>query len=406
MRSRRSAHAAKVDLNPLPSPQPRKRRPRIARGGAGALPGTPIGHPRVLEDARRADRSIRLIGVIFLLVTGGLLLWTFANVFLIIFAGLLFAVFLTGIAGVLERYLGMPPKAAYFTVVGTLAAVVIAGGLFLGNEIARQLDQLGPVMHQAWEDMLNSAYRYEWGRIVFSERNLRAILPADSQWIAHVTGAFSTTLGVIAGFVIALFIGLYGAATPHVYRRGFLLLMPAAIRPRTGAVLNALGSTMRWWLIGTFLRMTVVGTLVTVGLWLLDIPLALALGLIAFVMDFVPYIGPILALLPALLVALPGGATDLVAVLLLYLAVQSAENYVVTPLIDQYSVSLPPALTISAQVLFGAMLGALGVIFATPLTAMALVLVNSIARADEPLPVSARRGAPPRARRTPPPAPT
>lgn len=393
-------------MSSLPSPQPRKRRPRVARSGARAMAGMPIGHPRALEDARRADRSIRLIGVVFLLATGGLLLWTFANVFLIIFAGLLFAVFLTGMAGVLERYLGMRQKVAYFTVVGALVTTVGIGGLFLGNEIARQLDQLGPVMHQAWEDMLNSVYRYEWGRIVFSERNLRAVLPPDSEWITHVTGAFSTTIGVIVGFVIALFIGLYGAATPHVYRRGFLLLMPAPIRPRTGAVLNALGSTMRWWLIGTFLRMTVVGTLVTVGLWLLDVPLALALGLIAFVMDFVPYIGPILSLLPALLVVLPGGATDLVSVLVLYLAVQSAENYVVTPLIDQYSVSLPPALTISAQVLLGAMLGALGVVFATPLTAIGLVLVNSIARADEPLPVSPRRGGPPRVRRTPPPAPT
>lgn len=365
-------------MNRHPAPQPRRRN----RRAAGARIASAADRP--LRDGTPAGKSspTAAVATVFLLIAVGLLVWAFANVLLVIFAGGLLAVFLTGLSGAATRYLNLPEPLSYALVLTALAAILGFGGFFLGAELTAQLDQLGPRMHQAWEKMLNEVYRYEWGQILFSERNLRALLPEDSQWVARITGAFSMTLGAIAGVVIAIFIGLYAAATPHIYRRGFLLLLPAPARPRAGVVLNAVGATMRWWLIGTFARMTVVGSLVTLGLWLLDIPLALALGLIAFVMDFVPYIGPLLAVLPAVLVALTGGSADVVSVLLLYLAVQSAENYIVTPLIDHYSVSMPPALTISAQVLLGAMLGALGVVFATPLTAIALVMVQTL-RADE-----------------------
>ncbi|NMG54496.1 AI-2E family transporter [Aromatoleum aromaticum] len=316
--------------------------------------------------------------MVLLIVVFGLLVWTVADVLLLVFAGVLVGVFLRGLGDGVSALTGLSGRVSFGVVLVTLAAVLIVGGALLGNEMASQLDQLGPSLHLAWEKMLNGVYGYEWGRILFSERNLSAMLPEDGTWLTRLGDAFSMTIGAIAGLLIAVFIGVYGAATPTVYRHGLLLLAPAHARSRAREVLDTVTTTMRWWLIGTFARMAVVGLSVTVGLWLLDIQLALALGLIAFILDFVPYIGPVLAALPALLVAIATGPADAFYVLLLYLAVQMAENYVVTPLIDQYSVHLPPALTISAQVLLGALLGALGVVFATPLTAIALVLVRML----------------------------
>ncbi|CAI10090.1 AI-2E family transporter [Aromatoleum aromaticum] len=353
---------------------------RLARAAArpteAALP-TP---PRAARDAdaRRADRSIVIVSMVLLIVVFGLLVWTVADVLLLVFAGVLVGVFLRGLGDGVSALTGLSGRVSFGVVLVTLAAVLIVGGALLGNEMASQLDQLGPSLHLAWEKMLNGVYGYEWGRILFSERNLSAMLPEDGTWLTRLGDAFSMTIGAIAGLLIAVFIGVYGAATPTVYRHGLLLLAPAHARSRAREVLDTVTTTMRWWLIGTFARMAVVGLSVTVGLWLLDIQLALALGLIAFILDFVPYIGPVLAALPALLVAIATGPADAFYVLLLYLAVQMAENYVVTPLIDQYSVHLPPALTISAQVLLGALLGALGVVFATPLTAIALVLVRML----------------------------
>ncbi len=332
--------------------------------------------------------------MVLLIVVFGLLVWAVADVLLLVFAGILVGVFLRGLSDGVSALTGLSGGVSLGLVLATLAALLVVGGALLGNEMASQLDQLGPSLHLAWEKMLNGVYRYEWGQILFSERNLSAMFPEDGTWLTRLGGAFSMTIGAIAGLLIAVFIGLYGAAAPAVYRHGLLLLVPAHARSRAREVLDTVTMTMRWWLIGTFARMAVVGLSVTVGLWLLDIQLALALGLIAFVLDFVPYIGPILAALPALLVAIATGPADAFYVLLLYLAVQMAENYVVTPLIDQYSVHLPPALTISAQVLLGALLGALGVVFATPLTAIALVLVRML-YVEEDLESSAGTQAPP-----------
>src|SRR5690554_2599627 len=117
---------------------------------------------------------------------------------------------------------------------------------------------------------------------------------------------------------------------------------------------------------------------------MLDIPLALALGLIAFLFDFVPFVGPILAAAPALLVALATGPNEALYVCLLYLGVQAAESYVISPLIDQRSVHLSPAVAIASQVLLGALLGALGVVFASPLAASGIVLLRDLYVEDPP----------------------
>lgn len=358
-----------------PPAQPRRKHPRAL---APPTPGS-------AADARRADRSIVIVGVVVLLVGAGLLLWAIADVVLLVFAGALLGLFLHGLSEYVQRKLGLSELKSLGVVLVVLAGLAILGGAFLGGETANQLDQLGPRLREARDQMLEVVRHYPWGRALLSERNLSALVPEKQDWLQQLGGLFSTTVGAIAGFFIVLFIGVYGAATPHVYRDGLLYLIPRDARPRAAEVLDAVVDTLRNWLIGTFAKMVVVGITVTVGLTLLDIPLALALGLIAFALEFAPYVGPILAAAPALLVALATGPTQALYVLLLYLGVQAMENYVVSPLIDQRSVQLPPALTIAAQVLLGALLGALGVMFATPLAAVSVVLLRELyVEPDEP----------------------
>ena len=124
--------------------------------------------------------------------------------------------------------------------------------------------------------------------------------------------------------------------------------------------------------------MGIVGGITTGGLWLLGVPLAPALGLFAALAEFVPNVGPFLAFIPALVLALTESATRALAVLLLYLGVQGFESYVLTPLVEKRAVALPPALTITAQVLMAVLAGGLGLALATPLAAAALVLVQRL----------------------------
>ena len=196
--------------------------------------------------------------------------------------------------------------------------------------------------------------------------------------LARVTGIFSTTLGIFADFIIILFIGLYLAIEPGLYTRGVIRLAPASRRERARAVIDEVGNTLRWWLIGKAASMLVIGVLTAFGLWLLDVPLALTLGLLAAILTFIPNIGPILSVVPAALLALLHSPTRALYVILLYLGIQTIESYLLTPMVQRRTVQLPPALTIFAQVLLGVLVGGLGLALATPLTAAALVLVRMI----------------------------
>lgn len=154
--------------------------------------------------------------------------------------------------------------------------------------------------------------------------------------------------------------------------------MPASQRRRTAATLHALDHALRGWLTGTLVCMLIVGTATGVGLWLIGVPLAVALGLLAFMLEFIPYLGPILAAVPGVLMATSLGTTQALYALALYLGIQAVESYLLAPLVYQRAVHVPPALLISAQVIFGTLLGVLGVVFATPLTVCGMVLVQKL----------------------------
>lgn len=160
--------------------------------------------------------------------------------------------------------------------------------------------------------------------------------------------------------------------------RGLLKLIPLGYRPRAAEVLDESGSTLRAWLLAKLLEMLLIGVLTTLGLWLLGIQLALVLGLIAGLLSFIPNIGPVLAVIPALLLASLEGGRTVLYVAALYLFIQALESYVFTPWMQQRIVSVPPALTIAVQLLFGLLAGTLGLLLATPLAAVGMVLVRML----------------------------
>jgi predicted PurR-regulated permease PerM len=175
-----------------------------------------------------------------------------------------------------------------------------------------------------------------------------------------------------------LFLGIYGAAEPQVYKRGFLHLIPLSSRDRVNSVLAEVGETLRWWLIGKFISMMVIGVLTMVGLWLMDVPLALILAIIAALLTFIPNVGPILSAIPAVLLGLMDGIGQAASIALLYVGIQTVESYVITPLIQRKTVLLPPALTLSSQVLMGVLFGGIGLALASPITAATVVAAKRL----------------------------
>jgi predicted PurR-regulated permease PerM len=295
------------------------------------------------------------------------------NILLLVFAGILLAIFLTSLAEVLVRFSHISYGWSVAIVCVLLASALAAGGWTMAPSLAEQFDQLTEQLPKSLQEIKSRLGRYSWAEPLLEEADLKQVIEHGRAAVNRATGFLSGVFGGIATFVIILFLGLYGAAEPEVYKRSFVLLVPLSRRQRVGGVLDEIGEILRWWLIGKFISMTIIGGLTTVGLWLMDVPLALILGIIAAVLTFVPNIGPLLSAIPAVLLGLLDGPRQAMYVALLYVGIQTVESYVITPLIQRETVSLPPGLTLASQVLMGILFGVLGVALATPLTAAGLV---------------------------------
>jgi predicted PurR-regulated permease PerM len=195
------------------------------------------------------------------------------------------------------------------------------------------------------------------------------LLPDPARLLGGARSAFSAAFGVLGSVVVVVLIGIFAAADPAPYRRGILAMVPPRHRKRLGETLDEIAEMLRWWLIGQFVTMIIIGATVAIVLTLLGMPGALLLGLQAGLLNFIPYLGPFLSAIPILLAAIPLGMSMIVWAISLYVLIQLIEGYVLMPLIQKRAVDLPPVLTLASLMLMGALFGGLGIALATPLVA-------------------------------------
>jgi predicted PurR-regulated permease PerM len=328
-------------------------------------------HPGLPLEAgwRVLDVALILFGVFTL----ALVLWFAIDVLLLLFGAVLLAIALRTPADALSSRTRLPDSLA-LAATGVVLLLIVAGvGWLLTPQLIEQVPRLVENLSDTIRQLNRAVGLEAKAEEMAGEVDLMSALPSPAGLVGGATSLISSTFGIVANVVILVVVAIYLAAAPGLYFEGLIRLFPKPRRERAEATLSAVGHTLRWWIVGQVIAMAVVGMLSFIGLTLLGVPLALALALIAFLTNFVPFIGPIISGVPALLVAFSQGLDTALWVLLLYTAIQSFEGYVLTPMIQRESVSLPPALTIGAQVLFGVLFGVLGVIFATPLAAAGLV---------------------------------
>lgn len=341
------------------------------------------GHqpPPPRDDGLR--RILMAYGIGALFVATIALIWFAYKMLLIIFAGILVAILLHDASLKLQQRFHLRREVALASVVALILLVLGVGGWMLAPSIAEQTNELVGAIPRALQRLQASFERYGMvQKIMGNLPSPEAIASNASSMLTSAGVFFSGVMGAIANVVIIAFIAIYFSAKPSWYINGFVGLFPQGSRPRTREVLYEIGHTLSRWLMGKLLSMVIVGVFTAAGLALLGVPLALVLGILAGLLDFIPYIGPILAGVPAVLIAFTESPLLALYVVVLFIALQLAEGYLLLPLIERRTVDLPPALIIIVQMIFGAFFGLAGVALATPLAAVIAVLVAMLYQQD------------------------
>jgi predicted PurR-regulated permease PerM len=324
-----------------------------------------------------ATRVLLVAGVAMAALAILAALWYAVNILLTVFAGLLLAVALGGLAEWAASRTGLRRGVALAIVVVTLLGVMAGGAWAIGATAAEQSRELIATLPKAVEHLKATLGENAVGRFLL-ERIPDASAGSEQAAKRSPWWALTLTLDVITGIALMAFIALFVAADPDVYARGVVRLLPQGRRRRARQVLAELDERMRRWLLGKLVTMIIIAVVTWAGLALIGVKLALALGILAGLLNFIPYIGPLIAFVPAMLLALMQGVGTVGAVAGLWVGVQTLEGYVLTPLVDQQAVDVPPALELAALAVAGTTMGTMGVVLGAPLTAVIFVLVQRL----------------------------
>jgi len=324
-----------------------------------------------LIGAERVARTMRVIAIIGAVI---LALWLLSDIVLLIFLAVLIAVILRGVADWASHHTGLGGRLMLAIVTLIIVALAAAFLFYLAPRLTSEAQDLWTTLQQRLSDWRQEYGDTGWGKLLFQQLSPSQAMQGNAA--KYVQSIVSFTFGGLLTAFVMIVTALYFAISPMLYVNGVVRLFPLQYRPHALHVMLDIGSTLRWWSLGQLIDMIVVGLLTGVGLSLLGIPLALALGVLAGVFTFVPYFGTIASAVPAVLVALTQGWQSALWVMVICLIAQTIEGYIIAPLVQRRTVDLPPALTILSMTILGALFGPLGVILGTPVAAILLVSVR------------------------------
>lgn len=337
--------------------------------------------PDTSHDASIARSVLVATAVIVAVILLVVLVYFTIDVILLIFSAALIAIFLRGLAMPVGRYLKIGDVWSVLLVTVLLVFVLAGGITLLAPSVNEQIEVLRFQLPQTAQAAADYLSHYTWGQAILSQlpgvNDVMAKIDTGSL-ITRVGGFFSSTIGAVGNFFIVVLLAIYFASEPRLYSDGLAKLFPTPQRPRAQEVFAAIGQTLQWWLIGKVASMVFIGILTWIGLSIIGVPMALTLGLIAGLLSFIPNFGPIISAIPAVLFAFIVSPISALYAAGLFIGVQIVESNLVTPFIERRTVELPPALTVVFQLGLAVTIGGLGLVLATPLLAVVVVLVQMV----------------------------
>jgi predicted PurR-regulated permease PerM len=337
-----------------------------------------------LDDTARTRTVYVSIGLIFALVLASYLVYQIAVVVLVLLLTLLFSVIISAPVDYLEGR-GVSRGLGTLAVFGSLVLVLWILGVALAPTVADQASELWETFPELLENAQDVAGRLSSALGLGTSFGLDSLDVVDSARNFFSGGALTTVANVgasvasVLSYVVVIVIAtIYAVARPRPLVNGFVALFPAGRRQEVREILADIYGTVQRWFVGQLGSMLVIGVLSTVALYLIGVPFALLLGIFSGLVSFIPFVGPLISVIPPVLLALIGTPVDALWVVLAYAIIQTIESYLLQPLIMSRAVSLHPAVVMFALLIMGTLFGLVGVLLAVPLVATLHVLLREL----------------------------
>ncbi|WP_284944835.1 AI-2E family transporter [Acidisoma cladoniae] len=331
----------------------------------------------VAEKVAAPSWSIRdAIGWIAGITAAGFVIYLFYNELLLVLLAILLAVSLRGAAERVAKHSPLSIHWALALIVILVVLAIVGFCMWVGPQLVQQGHDLVKSLTQEFNDL-----KARYGQSGIGKQVMQKVSSggSDAQSLAApLIKVAGSTVGAIAAFFVLVVTMLYFASNPDLYVKGIVTLMPKPRRARVREVMGKVAHVLRWWFLGQLIDMAVVGALSVAGMLIIGLPMALALGVLAGLLTFVPYFGAILAAIPALAIAAGQGTHMLLLTAVVFAICHLVEGYIVSPLVQDRMVRLPPALLILSMTFVGALFGPMGVVLATPIAVAGLVLVSEL----------------------------
>ena len=395
---------------------------RKDESAVGRLPVPPSEEPGPMIYADRRRRSVgwrskdvlRTAALVMAMYVGLRLLWFASPLFLTAFLGILFGLAVS--SGVDHLTHGRIPRGmGAALVVLSFIGLLVGFGAWVAPTVRSQSVELRHRLPEAIDRLETWANRHNGGLIgsiltpssgqtrrdtthaptgatspaqsapAASESDTATAQPLRQRISQQLSGAtrylfpfLSSTLEVLGGLLIIIFLAIYIGADPDLYHRGLMQLFPRRARRRAGEVFSAMATVLRRWLVTQLIAMLAIGSVTTIVLLVLRVKAAFALGILAGLLEFIPTVGPILSAVPAVAMGFLDSPEKALYVALAFWGIQFAENHLLIPLLMKGGVDAPPVLTILSQALMALCFGFLGLMCAVPILAAAMVAVKML----------------------------
>jgi predicted PurR-regulated permease PerM len=329
------------------------------------------------------------LAVVTLLTIVAWTLYLARHVLLLVYVSALLAIGFGPLVRLIERQKLLPiggrrlPRwlailAVYLAIVGVLVGL---GFLVLPALIEQAhgfIDQVPRLVERLQRQLIASGIIGD--RLTVGEMVQQA--PVGTDTVTTVLTTLWGLIGGILGVVTILILTFYLLVEADDLFAAFVRAFPRAQRAHVRAVAGQIAAKVSAWLSGQLILAAVIGGTAAVGLGLLGVPYFYVLAVLAAVGELIPYLGPLLAAIPAVAVAFTVSSKLAIAVAIFYLLQQQLENHVLVPKIMEHQVGLNAVTVIVAVLIGGSVLGVVGVILAVPTAAIVQVLFQELAPSD------------------------